>query len=165
MISQRQKNVLICAAVGLRLINKETKKKRTTWQKNWMKEGDKYNHIRLLTEIRNNNPEDYRQYLRMDVNMFDELLNLVQPFITKKDTHMRRCIPPKERIIATLTFLVTGRTYEDLKFSTCISAQALGYVIPETCRVPYEVLKGEYMKVRILLYKFLNYILLQRKFT
>jgi hypothetical protein len=44
--------------------------------------------------------------------------------------------------------LATGRSYEDLKFSTGISAQALGYIIPEMCKVIYEKLKGEYIKVQ-----------------
>jgi len=42
---------------------------------------------------------------------------------------------------------VTGRSYEDLKFSAGISPQALGVIIPETCVAMYEVLKKDYLKV------------------
>jgi hypothetical protein len=42
---------------------------------------------------------------------------------------MREAITPSERLTATLRYLATGRTLEDLKFSTPIS-QALGRVIP-----------------------------------
>lgn len=83
----------------------------------------------------------------MDENVFNELLDLVRPHLTKRDTQMRQSIPPEERLIATLRFLATGRSYADLKYSTGISAQALGYIIPETCRVLFNVLKGEYMRV------------------
>lgn len=62
---------------------------------------------------------------------------------------MRISIPPEERLIETLRFLATGRSYEDLKFSTGISAQALGYIIPETCKIIYETLKEKYLKVSI----------------
>jgi hypothetical protein len=61
---------------------------------------------------------------------------------------MRQAIPPEERLIATLRFLATGRSYEDLKFSTGIAAQTLGYIIPETCKVIFDVLKKEYLKVK-----------------
>ncbi|KAH1010963.1 hypothetical protein HUJ04_000413 [Dendroctonus ponderosae] len=59
---------------------------------------------------------------------------------------MRQAITHEERLIATLRFLATGRSYEDLKFSTCIAAQTLGQLIPETCQAIYNVLKVKYMK-------------------
>ncbi|VEN57307.1 unnamed protein product [Callosobruchus maculatus] len=45
---------------------------------------------------------------------------------------MRQSISPHERLTATLRFLATGRSYEDLKFSVAISPQALRQIIPET---------------------------------
>jgi len=51
------------------------------------------------------------------------------------------------RLVATLRFLATGRSYEDLKFSYAISAQALGKIILETCCAIYEVLRQKYLKV------------------
>lgn len=58
---------------------------------------------------------------------------------------MRQAIPSEERLIATLRFLATGRSYEDLKFSTGIAAQTLGYIIPETCKAIFDVLKKDYL--------------------
>jgi hypothetical protein len=64
---------------------------------------------------------------------------------------MRKSISPAERLIATLRFLSTGNSYEDLKFSTKIATQTLGHIIPETCLALYDVLKDKYMKVKIYL--------------
>ncbi|XP_063786053.1 putative nuclease HARBI1 [Pseudophryne corroboree] len=86
----------------------------------------------LLTEIRENKPEDYRNYLRMDDATFQELLGFVTPYIERQDTKMRRAIPAEERLTATLRFLATA--LEDLKFGTFISHQALGRIIPDTCK-------------------------------
>ena len=61
---------------------------------------------------------------------------------------MPQAITPHERRAATLRFLATGMSYENLKFSTIKSSQALGKIIPETCHAIYEVLK-EYYKVRV----------------
>jgi hypothetical protein len=88
--------------------------------------------------------------MRMDSRTFDALLNLIKGSLTRQDTVMRTSVPAEERLVAALRFLDTGRTYEDLKFLTGISAQAVGYTVPETCRVIYESLRREYMKVRIL---------------
>lgn len=71
---------------------------------------------------------------------------------------MRKSIPPEKRLIATLRFLSTGNSYEDLKFSTKIAAQTLGHIIPETCLAIYDVLKDKYMKVKYLLLLLLSYL-------
>ena len=84
----------------------------------------------------------------MSESTYLTLLSMVSPLIQKKDTAMRQAITPHERLTATLRFLATGRSYEDLKFSTIMSPQALGKIVPETCRAIYKVLK-EYYKVRV----------------
>lgn len=66
----------------------------------------------------------------MDSQDFKFLLSLIGPKIVKQDTVMRMTIPAEERLIATLRFLATGRSYEDLKFSTCISTLSLSHIIP-----------------------------------
>jgi len=84
--------------------------------------------------------------MRMTEDVFCELLDLVSPHIEKKDTVMRESISSFERLSATLRFLATGMNYEQLKFPTAISAQALGRIVPETCRAILTVLK-DYLKV------------------
>jgi hypothetical protein len=60
---------------------------------------------------------------------------------------MRQSISPHERLTATLRFLATGRSYEDLKYTTLIPPQALSYIITETCDAIYRVLEHDYLKV------------------
>jgi hypothetical protein len=54
-------------------------------------------------------------------------------------------ISPHERLTATLRILAAGRSYEDLKYTTLISPQALSYIIPETCDAIYRVLGHDYL--------------------
>lgn len=61
------------------------------------------------------------------------LLSSVAPFIGKKDTFLREAISPVIRLIVTLRFLATGRSFKDLTFSMRVSPQALGEIIIETC--------------------------------
>ncbi|CAI6355528.1 unnamed protein product [Macrosiphum euphorbiae] len=74
---------------------------------------------------------------------------------------MRAAISAEERLIATLRFLSTGRSYEDLKFSTCISAPSLSFIIPETCKAIFDALKMDYMKVIINIFIFITLISLR----
>lgn len=128
-------------------LEKRKKNKRTLWCKDWLRKRNEYSHLNLLNEFKLF-PKDWHNYLRMDEDTYLKLLSLVTPLIQKKNTVMRKSISPHERLTATLRFLATGRSYEDLKFSTIISPQALGYIIPETCEAIYKVLHKDYLKVR-----------------
>jgi hypothetical protein len=72
--------------------------------------------VRLLRELQENNPDDFKKYLRMDETASSELLTAVTPYIVKHDTVMRPAISPKERLTATFRFLVgkTTRGFEIL---------------------------------------------------
>ncbi|XP_018107432.2 putative nuclease HARBI1 [Xenopus laevis] len=107
---------------------------------------EQYSHMGLLKELRERNPDDFKNYLRMSDSSFNTLLQAVAPRISKQDTCMRQAIPAEQRLIATLRYLATGRSFEDLKFSAGISAQALGRIIPETCNAIVEALNAEYLK-------------------
>lgn len=111
-----------------------------------VKKKERYSHINLLNELKFH-PKDWHNYLRMNGDTYLNLLSLITPLIIKKDTLMRNAISPHERLTATLRFLATGRSYEDLKFSAIISPQALSYIVPETCKAIYKVLHKDYLKI------------------
>ncbi|KAF2885217.1 hypothetical protein ILUMI_20936, partial [Ignelater luminosus] len=68
----------------------------------------------------------------MGMDTYMDLLSLVTPEILKKNIYMRRVITPHERLIATLRFLATGRSYRDLEFTTPVSKQSLSCIFPKT---------------------------------
>ena len=119
---------------------------RRYWTKQWLLDRNLFTHTNLLNELRAY-PSDFHNYLRMDEETYLELLSLVTPLIEREDTVMRAAISPHERLTATLRFLATGISYEDLKFSTCISPQALGRIVPETCRAICKCLVKDSLKV------------------
>ncbi|KAM0734487.1 Protein ANTAGONIST OF LIKE HETEROCHROMATIN PROTEIN 1 [Formica fusca] len=100
----------------------------------------------LLRELRENDPENFKNYLQMDNSTFEYILNLIRPYIQKQDTVMRECITAEERLAATLRFLTTGRSLQDLKFSTSISAPVLCHIIPETYWAIFSALKKKFLK-------------------
>lgn len=75
--------------------------KRRKWSKDWFLKRETYWHVNLLQEIRVNQPEDFRNFLRMDAPWFDELLSLVEPLIRKEDNVMCPSITPSERLSIT----------------------------------------------------------------
>lgn len=136
----------ICLIRKKEILKLKRLKPKRIWCKEWMKKRQQYSHVNLIQELVHC-PDDFRNYLRMDEETYVELLGLVSNQIKKSDTTMRSAITPHERLSATLRFLSTGRSYEDLKYSTIISKSSLSKIIPETCSAIYNVLQKDYMIV------------------
>ena len=127
------------------LLMKTRKKKKRVWAKQWLLNRVNNSHVNLMHQL-SLEPTDWRNYMRMDEPTYFHLMELVTPLIKKQDTHFRQAISPHERLSATLRFLASGCTYEELKYPTAISPQRLGVIIPETCRAILFCLE-QYMKV------------------
>ncbi|KAL5010576.1 hypothetical protein ScPMuIL_012881 [Solemya velum] len=134
-------------AVGIILsLDKRERKRKQYWSKRWFLRKQTFGHAKLLDELRLNQPEDFRNFLRMDEESFNELLWLITPLIEKKDTIMRKAISPMERLLITLRYLASGNTFEDLKFPSAISPQTIGRIVIETCEAIISCLDG-YIKI------------------
>jgi len=125
--------LLIILYVRHRMRQNNNRKTRDI-RRSWLSQRATFSHMNLVSELRENNPEDFRNYLRMNSEMYDKPLSLVAPLITKQSTKMKIPISATERLTATLRYLATGRNLSDLQFSTLISRQSLGQIISETCR-------------------------------
>lgn len=128
------------------LIKSGNKRKRI-WTKDWLQKRRSFSHVRLLDELEVSAPGHFQNFLRMSNEVYKSLLAMVEPYILKQNTFMRDAITPNERLSATIRFLASGNSMEDLKFLTAISAQSLGKIIIETCTAITHVLK-DYIKVR-----------------
>lgn len=69
----------------------------------------------------------------MDGIAFSTMLNLLGTKTGIRDTKSRESVSTEERLLAILIYLVTGRNYEDFKFSTIIFLKLPKQLIPETC--------------------------------
>ena len=86
------------------------RRKQTVWVREWVRNHQRYGaYHQLVQELRLGDHVTYKNFLRMDIATFDELLDLVTPYITYTDTNMRCAIPPGERLAVTLHFLATGK--------------------------------------------------------
>lgn len=135
----------------LMAVDDEPRKKRRKWCKRWFLRRREYGHMQLLRELRDSEPADYQNFLRMDGSTFDQLLALVRPLIAKQDTNMRDSISPEMRLTITLRYFATGNTFDYLKFLTATSPQAIGKIVIETSEALIHCLKQQgIIKVRTL---------------
>lgn len=126
----------------------EEQKTRKCWTKQWiMRRPEEGFYAKLLVELRNEEPDLYKNFLRMDAQQFDHLLALVSPLIKKQDTVMRASISPGERLVLTLRFLATGESFRSLQYLFRIPATTISTIIPEVLDAIYNVLVNEYLRV------------------
>jgi hypothetical protein len=61
----------------------------------------------LLKELHTEDPNEFRNYFRMDKTTFKMLLEKVRPLIERQDTKLREATSAAERLAVTLRFLAT----------------------------------------------------------
>ncbi|XP_068082633.1 uncharacterized protein [Anabrus simplex] len=149
------RTIAAAAAVIIAVISRRRRRRklrwynRRWWTRPWIQRRDEGRelHSLLNNELRLEDSESYKNFLRMDEAQFTKLLNLVEPRIIKMNTNMRESISASRRLVLTLRFLATGESYKSLMYSFRISASAISTIIPETCKAIYESLKDEYLKM------------------
>lgn len=118
------------------------------WRKEWVALRDKEGFCaKLLLELRADEPQLYKNFLRMTADQFDYLLGLVTPFIQKSDTNMRKCIPASDRLVLTLRYLATGDSFQSLQYIFRIPETTISRIIPEVLDAIYNVLVKDFIKV------------------
>lgn len=92
---------------------------RRWWVRPWL-DADRrlnYGHYnRLMEELRLEDCESFRNFLRVEPAMFDELLNRIGPRITKQNTFYRKSLDPGLKLACTLRHLATGNSYRSLAY-------------------------------------------------
>ncbi|KAK5648399.1 hypothetical protein RI129_003291 [Pyrocoelia pectoralis] len=134
---------MIALAVALK--NREKRRQRKVWMETWLEKRPSHGYGELLRRL-TTAPNDYRNFLRMDEQLFQQLVALVSPLIKKQDTNMRKAISPADRLAVTLRFLATGNSFEDMTFSSCIAATTISGIVEETCDALCSSLK-DYIKM------------------
>ena len=112
--------------------DKLKRKNRKMRMKKWRQNKDEFSNTRVLKELKLRQPDDFKNYMRMDEETFEFLLDKVEPFFP---------INVETRLSITLRFLATGNSYEDLKLSNAVSAESIDKIVIETCDAICKVLK------------------------
>ena len=151
MDNTNEEALLLCIVASCTYVistegKKRVRRKRKEWVKPWIAARDqKGTYQNLLNELRLQDKESYRHYLRMNTATFDELLARVGPTITKKTTCMRIPISPEEKLAVTIRFLATGESFESLQYQYRIHRTTIAQFVPEVCFQIYKILKDEYL--------------------
>jgi hypothetical protein len=95
-----------------------------------------------MAELEREHITDYRSFLRMEPDMFYEILARVGPRL-QKDEHRRTPLPPALKLAVTLRFLASGESYHDLTFGFRVPHNSISIFVPEVCDAIVEEYRGQ----------------------
>ena len=146
MNSQEECAAAIVVAIILKSVRKKEEKDLVKLWLSRRNERGIYNN--LIQQLRCEDVDEYKRFLRMTPEIFDELLSYIEVDITKQTTVLREAIPAKMKLAATLYYLSTGMNYSHLQHIFRIHRTTIGLFIPKVCDEIYLRLKDKYLKVR-----------------
>lgn len=139
---KREIRRLLGIAVSELSLGMLNRKKRRWWTRPWIQRREELGaSSRLLQELKEEDPETYKNVLRMSPPKFQELLELVEPLIKKQDTRLRNAIPCKIKLQITLRYLATGDSFRSLALLFRVPHNSISVFLPEVLAAIFEVLK------------------------
>ena len=149
MNSQEERAAAVVAVIILEKQKKRSRKKQKSWVKPWISRRNKHGiYNNLIQELRHEDINEYKRFLKMTPEVFDELLSYIEIDITKQTTVLREPTPVKMKLEATLYYLSTGKSYSHLQHIFRIHKTTIGQFFPEVCDATSLRLKGKYLMVR-----------------
>lgn len=103
--------------------------------------------IKLVPELELEDQEGYSQFFRMDKAQFTYIADLIDNYIRKADTAMRKSIKPDERLAVTLRYLATGESFKSLEYQFRIGRTTISDIVLETCQAIFAALSPDFLKV------------------
>ena len=98
---------------------------------------------KLMVEMAGEDPASFRNFVRMDPAMFQELLTRLGPRIEKQDTRFRKALHPGLRLAITLRFLATGDSYKTLVYGFRVSHSTICLLVRQVYQAIFDEFHDE----------------------
>lgn len=88
---------------------------------------------RLMVELREEDVPAFKNFVRMEPRMFQEVLTRLGERIEKKDTWYRKAIPPGLKLAITIRYLATGASYHSLMYNFRVAHNTISLIVRDVC--------------------------------
>lgn len=99
----------------------------------------------LMEELRLQDPQTFKEFLRVDVPTFYDILARIEGRITKQTTKMREPISPGMKLAFTLRFLASGSYLRGLRFHFRVAHNTMSKLIVEVCQALVDIMEDEFI--------------------
>ncbi len=86
-----------------------------------------------MDELRVEDVRSFRNFLRMEPAMFQEVVDRLIPRITKVDTFCRKALAPGLKLAITLKYLASGDNYHSLMYGFRVPHNSISIIIRDVC--------------------------------
>ena len=143
-----QQNTLCFHQLALEeeLLRRRRQRPPAFWVRPWLSVARRlmYGHYhRLMRELRMEDTASFCNFMRMEPQMFDELVDRLSPRITLQDTNGGKAPEPGLKFAVTLRFLASGDRYPSLSYSFRVSRHTIAKFIPQVCQAIVNEYKNE----------------------
>jgi hypothetical protein len=142
-----------CIAAVLHIKHDEARRKhrrnapRKYWSRPWLLRRTMYGQYEhLMQEMAREDKPGFKNFQRVDPELFQELLERVGPRIQHQDTFMRKALEPGLRLAITLRYIATGDSYKSLEYGFRVANNSISRIVPETCEAIIQEFGDELLK-------------------
>jgi len=119
------------------------RRRRSMWVRPWLQRRPLLGQYEtLMSELMREAHGDFKSFLRMEPDMFRQLLVRVEPRITKS-SDARPPLLPGLKLAITLRFLATGNSYHSLSFDFRVAHNTISLFVPQVCDALIEEYRDE----------------------
>jgi hypothetical protein len=128
-----------------KVIRKE-RKRRSIWVRQWLaRRPDLGQYVRLLRELKKEDSKGFRNFLRVDFDLYKEILQRIEGRIKKLDTNYRKALSPGLKLAITLRYLASGDSYHSLMYGFRVAHNTISLLIPQVCEAIIAEYAAEYV--------------------
>jgi hypothetical protein len=121
--------------------------RRKWWSRPWLMRRTMYGQYeQLMSELAREDLPGFKNFLRVEPQLFLELVERVSPRIQRQDTFMRKCLEPGLRLAITLRYMASGDSYKSLEYGFRVANNSISRLIPETCEAIISEYSDELLK-------------------
>ena len=130
-LRRREEQLLLILMVEEEEQAREQRRRRTCWVKPWVQRRSLLGHYdTLMQELIRESPGDFKSFMRMEPDVFNELVQRVSPRITKSSDG-RPPLEPGLKMAITIRFLATGDSYHSLGFNFRVPHNTISLFVPQ----------------------------------
>ena len=121
-------------AENRREIIKSTPRKRTVWVRKWLaRRHDLGQYARLINELKKEDVKGFRNFMRMDFDVYQEILTRIEYRIKPKISKYRTPLTAGIKLAITLRYLATGDSYHSLMYGFRVAHNTISKVVRQVC--------------------------------
>ena len=133
--------------VPLRRLQAGYRRPSRIWSRKWLlRRPVSGNYAQLMHELQEEDPPSFKNYTRVEPEVFAEIVERVTPRLEKQVTPMRIPLAVGLKVACTLRYLATGNSYRDLSYQFRTSVAAIRRFIPVVCAAIIAEFQDEFLK-------------------